>query len=834
MQDAGIKIKADGAAEFNQQLKDITATSKALDAELKSAKSSYDSSESAQQKLEKQSKILTEAMENQQKKIDLLKQKVAESSQAYGENDSKTMKWRESLAKAETAMGSMKDEQAKLKGGVEDVGKAEDEAAEKTSRFGDVLKANLTSDAIEGALSALKDGIVNLGNAAVDAWHDIDDGADTITTKTGATGEALQDMQDRMKSIATTIPTDFETAGTAIGEVNTRFGLTGDALEKLSTQFIQFANINGTDVNGSIDATQKALDAFGLTARDAGAVLDAINVAGQNTGISVDKLTADLTSNATAFQGLGFNMQDSINLLATLEKSGVDTSVVMTGLSKVQQKAAKDGKSMGDELSTALGSAQDAIDIFGAKAGPKLYESFQNGTLSIKDFTAQNESLISSMGSVSDTYNATLDPIDQFTMAQNQMKEVGADLVDAVMPKIIPFLDQITEYIQNIDVDKISEAINGIDVEGVADQFGNLLESVSNVVNFVLDNGDAIQATILGVTAAMATMQIGSFIGSMGSLVPALAGVGAVIGGPVALAIGAAVAVGVVLYKNWDTIKEKAGELKDAIGEKWNAVKDATSQTWDNIKTSLSTTWDNMKTTASQTWGNIKSTASTAWNAVKDTVSTVAGAMKDTASEKLNNIKAAFEENGGGVKGIVSAAWEGIKGYYTFGFDTINTLTGGKLDSIKQAFEDKMNLAKDAVGAAIDKIKGFFDFDWHLPSLKLPHISITGQWSLKPPSAPHFDVDWYAKAMQQGMILNNPTIFGMDGSKLLGAGEAGPEVVVGASALTTMIQKAVSAGSGESVTINVYGAEGQDTRVLAEQIADIIDDRVQQRKAAFA
>ena len=168
------------------------------------------------------------------------------------------------------------------------------------------------------------------------------------------------------------------------------------------------------------------------------------------------------------------------------------------------------------------------------------------------------------------------------------------------------------------------------------------------------------------------------------------------------------------------------------------------------------------------------------------------------------------------------------------GFDTINTLTGGKLDSIKQAFEDKMNLAKDAVGAAIDKIKGFFDFEWHLPSLKLPHISITGQWSLKPPSAPHFDVDWYAKAMQQGMILNNPTIFGMDGSKLLGAGEAGPEVVVGASALTTMIQKAVSAGSGESVTINVYGAEGQDTHVLAEQIADIIDDRVQQRKAAFA
>ena len=81
----------------------------------------------------------------------------------------------------------------------------------------------------------------------------MDAGLDIVAQKTGATGDELEDMCQIVKDLATEIPTDFETAGAAVGEVNTRFGLTGQALDDLSAKFIKFAQLNDTDVSTSID-----------------------------------------------------------------------------------------------------------------------------------------------------------------------------------------------------------------------------------------------------------------------------------------------------------------------------------------------------------------------------------------------------------------------------------------------------------------------------------------------------------------------------------------------------------------------------------------------------
>lgn len=163
-------------------------------------------------------------------------------------------------------------------------------------------------------------------------------------------------------------------------------------------------------------------------------------------------------------------------------------------------------------------------------------------------------------------------------------------------------------------------------------------------------------------------------------------------------------------------------------------------------------------------------------------------------------------------------------------WDTIKQKGGELLEKIKTVFSDikssiseKMNSAKEAVKKAIDKIKGFFNFSWSLPKLSLPHISITGGWSLKPPSAPHFSISWYAKAMKDGMILNNPTIFGMMDGKLLGAGEAGSETIIGTNSLMNMIREA---SQGTTINMTVNGSN-----VSANELADIVADKLTKRIA---
>ena len=110
------------------------------------------------------------------------------------------------------------------------------------------------------------------------------------------------------------------------------------------------------------------------------------------------------------------------------------------------------------------------------------------------------------------------------------------------------------------------------------------------------------------------------------------------------------------------------------------------------------------------------------------------------------------------------------------------------------------------------------NFHWELPHLKLPHFSISGSFSLNPPSVPSFGIEWYKKAMADGMILNSPTIFGAAGGKLLGGGEAGPEAVVGVDSLRNMIGEAVAAAAGNmggDITIPVYiGQRKLDTLVV--------------------
>ena len=200
----------------------------------------------------------------------------------------------------------------------------------------------------------------------------------------------------------------------------------------------------------------------------------------------------------------------------------------------------------------------------------------------------------------------------------------------------------------------------------------------------------------------------------------------------------------------------------------------------------------------------------------------------------------ALPEIGGVVVKLTMNIWNTLTswgstviGFFSNLWTNVKESVAKGLDNVKQKFTSIFENVKNTVKNGIEKIKSFFKFTWSLPKLKLPHFTIKGSFSLNPPKVPTFGISWYARAMEEPMILNGATIFGASGGRLLGGGEAGSEVIVGTNKLMQMMQDAIGI-NGQPITINVYGAEGQNVNDLAEVIADKLEEMTKRKGAAYA
>lgn len=426
---------------------------------------------------------------------------------------------------------------------------------------------------------------------------------------------------------------------------------------------------------------------------------------------------------------------------------------------------------------------------------------------------------------------------------------------DAFATSVGDALQRVFDWIQKIDFTTFFEkGMDGVTefIEGLGDFATKIIEVIGNIQSFI-DILITLSPIILGVVTTLGSLAVAFKIGEIiDSVKTAMTGLfAAMSANPIVAVIAIIAGLVVALVTLWNTnedFRNAVTAIWDSIKNVWESVKEAFSNFVAAIGEKIEAVkgfFGNLKDAASEKFSAMKEVVSDKFSQIKETMGTTMQAAKDTVSEKLQNMKNAYSEHGGGIKGIAAAAMEGVKGYYTAGYTFIDNLTGGKLSAVANKFKSKMSEAKQAVSNriseiknsfsnglgnaystvtnilgniknkfsnimdsaknivsnAINRIKSFFNFSWSLPHLKLPHISISGSFSLTPPSVPHFGISWYKKAMDDGMIMNQPTIFGYNAksNQFLAGGEAGSETVVGTQSLMDMIRGATHDGVVDEV-----------------------------------
>ena len=494
-------------AEFKNAtagMDDYSKSADGLTAKIKEQEKVVEEERKKLEKLKEQLSRLNKSQEEGKKIISDLNSKYDDAVKKYGSASEEAKKYAKQLSDAESAQErnrkaaeklelqilkedtALKESEAtiekcnkqlkELSGNEEEVGTA----AQKTTDGGlnafTVALGNLASKAITAVIDKLGD----LASATVEAFAEFDKGRDNVIKATGATGEAAKQLEKSYATVAKTIPADLEEVGKALGEVSTRFGFSDEALESATEQFLKFADVTNSDATTAIRNVSRAIESGAMEADDYSLILDQLAKASQTSSISAETLSERLTTFGAQMRAIGYDTEDTISMLASWEKAGVNTETAITGIRKALANWGKDGKDakaelagLIDEIKNApddITASQLALENFGNKAGLELADVIRSGRFEFEEFT---DVIANSAGTVSNTFDETMSGLDSISLATQSLKvtlgEIGGNILGDIAPKI-------TDVLTNL-----GDALTGD--EDAAERFGDSIgEAISSIV----------------------------------------------------------------------------------------------------------------------------------------------------------------------------------------------------------------------------------------------------------------------------------------------------------------------------------------------------------------
>ncbi|EAE1309707.1 tail tape measure protein [Listeria monocytogenes] len=812
--------------KLQSEQSNLEAQSAKLASEYKLESAAMEGTATEAEKLARAEKYLADQTDVAEQKIKNMEQQLELVKQEYGENSTEALKMETSLNEAKTSVSKLGDELTEFKGDSNNAGQGMDELNNK-------LSGAVMMEAAE-QIAAVGEKLKEIGQYALEAFREVDDGLDTIITKTGATGKAGEDLSKVFDNIAGKSKFEFQAVGDAVGELNTQFGFTGKELEKNSMKLLKFSDINGSDVTDSTLKAKQAMEAYGLENKDLSMILDSVTYVAQGTGQSVDDIFDKAVKGAPQIEALGLSFADGAQLMANMDKAGVDSSATLSSLTKASVVYAKENKTLAQGLSELedkiLGAKTEtekiniAAEVFGTKGAPRMVKAIEDGRLSLDGLAGTAEI---ATGTVSKTFEATLDPIDRQDVALNNVKMAMGDLGNSIAEVLAPILDVLSSLLQKVSswfnslpapIRQVTVII-GLLIIG----FTALLPVVTAVVAMVGILGTAMLSVIgiiAGIVAGIAVLIVGFkwlwdncegfrnfWIGLWESIVSAFQSAWEYIQPGIQ-------AIADALKKFWE---EYGPTIIGALQAVWNYIVDFIAWLepvwtflWEGLKSTLKFAWDAILAIVQfaldylggliDFWAGIfTGDWDRVWKGIQEMTSATLEAIKGiffALVRWIDNILKSLGIDMGAIwKSITDAtktAWKWISDYIVNPIRDANNRAKLILAAFKAAFKIAFDVIRDNIANtwskvedeiikpvknAYDKVKNIVDdikdtfknLKIKFPKIEMPpmpHFSLKGKFSLKEMTVPKLDVSWH----KNGGFFNSASVIGI--------GEAGPEAAV--------------------------------------------------------
>ena len=586
-----------------------------------------------------------------------------------------------------------------------------------------------------------------VGTVAAKKFAEVDKTMQLTNSTMGNTAEEAELLNKAMKSAAASSTYGMNDAATATLNF-ARAGLSAEQAADALAPAMALAAGEGGELDTVSAGLVATINGFHGSFEQAAEYADVFANACNNSALGANSLSNAMSVAAPIFSAAGYSVKDAALYMGVMANNGIEAdkaaNSLKTGLARLVSPA-KEGAAMMDQLGISVtnsdGTMKDSVTIQKElhDAFSQLSESEQIAAASAifgKNQMAPWLALINTAPGDVTALNEALAQNGTAMEMQSAMMSGFAGSIEQLKSGLDVLLTSLGEALAPV----IQKVVAGL--QALVNWFNSLSPQMQSVIAVI----GVIAAALGPVLVILGTLisSIGSIISVIGIVAPLIAG----LAGPIAIAvmaITALIAIGVALYKNWDTIKAKAIEIKNNIVATWNGIKASVIAAVNNLKAQLSAAW-----------ASIKANVSAAWNAVKT------------------------------------------------------------------AITNPINTAVSLVKAGIDKLKSIVNgAKLSLPHIKLPHFSVSGKFSLNPPSVPKVSISWY----KTGGIFDSPS--------LIGIGEAGPEAVVPLDKLWDKLDKIAESAQGDGVIINVYASPGMDVEQLARRVEAVLVRQARQRGKAW-